>query len=164
MSVTEGSPAPARHSDPEHRRDLAAMLQPLTRSLIAAELPILAGHGVSMWGYSVLLTLTRRPVDTQAALAEAIGADKTRIIAVLDELQRQGMITREPDPADRRARRLGVTERGRRVALAVQAEIHANEDRLLSLLPEEDRYGFLRAVRLLSRLPREEIVGRRASE
>jgi DNA-binding MarR family transcriptional regulator len=117
-----------------------------------------------MWGYSVLLTLMRRQVHTQAALAEAIGADKTRIIAVLDDLQRQDMITREPDPADRRGRRLGVTEQGRRVAVAVQAEIHVNEDRLLDRLPEDDRRGFLRAVELLSRLPREEIVGRRVTE
>lgn len=155
---------PTSHPHPEHRRDLAAMLQPLTRSLIAAELPILAAHGISMWGYSVLLTLMRRQVHTQAALAEAIGADKTRIIAVLDDLQRQDMITREPDPADRRGRRLGVTEQGRRVAVAVQAEIHVNEDRLLDRLPEDDRRGFLRAVELLSRLPREEIVGRRVTE
>ena len=46
--------------------------------------------GVSMWGYSVLLALDRSAIRTQAALAEAIGADKTRIIAILDELQQSG--------------------------------------------------------------------------
>ncbi len=84
------------------RRDLAAMLHPLVESLIAMELPILAEHGISMWAYSVLSVLDDSPIRTQAALATAIGADKTRIISTLDALQAAGHITREPDPQDRR--------------------------------------------------------------
>ena len=72
------------------RPDLAAMLAPLIRELIAAELPVLKAHDLSMWGYSVLLALDESPVRTQAVLAEAIGADKTRIIPTLDELQTRG--------------------------------------------------------------------------
>ena len=71
---------------PGRRDDLAAMLHPLLRDLVAAELPILAAHDLSMWGYVVLNALDRSPVRTQTALAEAIGADKTRIIGTLDEL------------------------------------------------------------------------------
>jgi predicted transcriptional regulator len=87
------------------RRDLAAMVAPLARTLIAAEEPVLRAHGISMWGYVVLTALAEEaaePVRTQAALAQAIGADKSRIIGVLDELQEQGLIERYPDPADRR--------------------------------------------------------------
>jgi DNA-binding MarR family transcriptional regulator len=142
------------------RRDLAAMLQPLLRKLIAAELPVLAGHRISMWGYVVLNALDGSPARTQAALAQAIGADKTRIIAILDELQEAGLITREPDPADRRARLLAITAAGRRVRAAVQAEIQANEDRVLSRLPAAGRRAFLDAAELLSSLPQEEITGR----
>jgi DNA-binding MarR family transcriptional regulator len=135
------------------RRDLAAMLQPLVRALVAAELPVLARHGVSMWGYVVLSALDGGPARTQAALAQAIGADKTRIIGVLDGLQEAGLITREPDPADRRARLLSITPAGHRVRAAVQAEIQANEDRVLSRLPAADRRAFLRAAQALSALP-----------
>ncbi|MBT2401794.1 MarR family winged helix-turn-helix transcriptional regulator [Streptomyces sp. ISL-100] len=141
------------------RRDLAAVLQPLVRSLIAAELPVLAAHDLSMWGYVVLSALDDGPVRTQAALAEAIGTDKTRIIATLDQLQESGLISRTPDPADRRARLLSITEAGRKVRRSAQAGIRANEDRLLAMLPPADRRGFLRAVRALSALSREEIVG-----
>lgn len=141
------------------RRDLAAMLQPLLRSLIAAELPVLARHGVSMWGYVVLNALDGRPARTQAALAQAIGADKTRIIATLDELQEAGLIAREPDPADRRARLLSITAAGRRTRQAAQAEIQANENRVLARLPAADRQAFLRAVRALSAVPAAEITG-----
>lgn len=142
-----------------HRRDLAAMLQPLTRALVAAELPVLARHGISMWGYVVLNALDGGPAGTQAALADAIGADKTRIIAILDELQQAGLIRREPDPADRRARLLSITTAGRQVRLAVRGEIQANEDRVLARLPAGDRQAFLRAAATLSTLPQEEFTG-----
>jgi DNA-binding MarR family transcriptional regulator len=140
------------------RRDLAAMLQPLLRALVAAELPVLARNGVSMWGYTVLSALDGGPARTQAALAQAIGADKTRIIGVLDELQDAGLICREPDPADRRARLLSITPAGHRARAAVQAEIQSNENRVLGLLPAADRRAFLRAAQALSSLAPEEIA------
>jgi hypothetical protein len=42
--------------------------------------------------------LARQPAGTQLALAEAIRYDKTRLIGLLDELERDGLITRKPDP------------------------------------------------------------------
>ncbi len=141
-----------------HRPDLAAMMSPLTRALIDAELPVLREQGLSMWGYSVLLALGERPLRTQAALAQSIGADKTRIIAVLDDLQRAGLIERTPDPADRRARLLALTAEGRRVRESAQAAIQRNEERLLARLPPEDRAAFLRVLRALAALPPEEIT------
>ena len=143
----------------QERRDLAAMLHPLTRALVAAELPVLARHGISMWGYIVLNALEDGPARTQAALAQAIGADKTRIIATLDELQQAGLISREPDPADRRIRLLAISAAGREVRAGAQSAIQANEDRVLARLEPADRRSFLRAARILSALPPEEITG-----
>lgn len=138
------------------RPDLAAMAAPLTRALMAAETPILREHGLSMWAYAVLLRLGERPVRTQAALAESIGADKTRIIGVLDDLQRRGLIERSPDPADRRVRLLSITPEGRRLRDAAQAGIRRMEERLLSRLPGDDKEAFLRVLRVLSALPSQE--------
>lgn len=106
-----------------------------------------------MWGYVVLNALDDGPARTQAALAQAIGADKTRIIAILDELQRDGLITREPDPADRRARLLSITPAGRQTRVAAATEIQANENRILAVLPSVDREAFLRCVQTLSTPP-----------
>ena len=134
------------------------MMHPFLRTLIAAELPVLAAHGVSMWGYAVLTTLDDDPVRTQAALAESIGADKTRIIGTLDELQEAGLISRTPDPEDRRARLLAITAKGRRVRRAARSEIRAAEERILAHLAPADRRGFLRALETLSALPQEKVV------
>lgn len=135
------------------------MLQPLVKSLIAAELRVLEEHDISMWGYVVLSALDDSPIRTQAALAEAIGADKTRIISTLDRLQAAGLISREPDPEDRRARLLSITQDGRSARRAAQADIQANEDRVLATLSAADRQAFLRAAQALSAMPHEEIVG-----
>lgn len=131
------------------RPDLAAMLYPLVRKLIAIEMPVLATHQVSMWGYSVLTALDDTPVRTQAALAEAIGADKSRIIGTLDELQQAGLIERTPDPDDRRVRLLSITTEGRRVRRAVRRGIQAQEQQVLDSLPLADRRTFIRILQQL---------------
>jgi DNA-binding MarR family transcriptional regulator len=134
------------------RNDLAAMLHPLLRDLVAAEQPILVAHDVSMWGYVVLNALDQSPVRTQAALADAIGADKTRIIPTLDELQQKGYIERRPDPYDRRVRLLEITPSGREVKNAVQVDIQRGEERWLSELTAQERDVFLRALERMRRL------------
>ncbi len=132
------------------RPDLAAMLAPLIRELIAAELPVLEAQGLSMWGYSVLLGLDQSPVRTQAALADAIGADKSRIIPVLDDLEAQGSIRRRPDPDDRRVRLLEITGKGRAAKDAAQNAIQRGEERWLQRLSADDRRVFLRALQQLA--------------
>ncbi|WP_433661612.1 MarR family winged helix-turn-helix transcriptional regulator [Nocardia sp. CA-128927] len=132
------------------RPDLAAMIAPFMRTLLAVELPVLERHGVSMWGYAVLLGLGKEPVYTQAALAKSINADKTRIIGVLDELQQSGLIVREPDPADRRVNLVSITPVGRSLRDRVQADIQEQENRLLEQLPVADRRAFLRSLQTLS--------------
>src|SRR3984893_14383311 len=126
------------------------MLAPLVRDMMAAELPVLEAHGLSMWGYIVLVALDRSAIRTQAALAEAIGADKTRIIATLDELQQGGLIERVGDPDDRRARLLSITEEGRTAKEDTQAAIQRGEERWLGTLSATDRAVFLRVLQQLS--------------
>jgi DNA-binding MarR family transcriptional regulator len=135
------------------RPDLAAMLAPLIRELMAAEMPVLNEHGLTMWGYTVLLSLDQSPVRTQAALAEAISADKTRIIPVLDELQDQGYIERRADPDDRRVRLLEITDAGRAIKDAVQTAIQRKEERWLQTLSADDRRTFLRVLQHLTQEP-----------
>ena len=136
----------------DDRPDLAAMVVPLGRSLLAIEAPILDAHGISMWAYIVLSRLSDQPLRGQAVLAEAIGADKTRLIDILDDLQDRGLIRREPDPADRRARLLALTAKGRRLRDQVRRAIRREEERLLAALPVTERAAFLRALRRLADL------------
>jgi DNA-binding MarR family transcriptional regulator len=134
---------------PDDRRDLAAMLVPLARALVAREEPALQAHDISMWGYIVLTALAEQPVRTQAALAQAINADKSRIIGVLDDLQQRGLIKRQPDAADRRVHLLSLTPGGDRLRQSVEAAIRRSEEEVLATLPAGDREAFLRSLKSL---------------
>ena len=125
------------------------MVARLARALIEAERPILATYELPMWGYIVLTALRDEPMRTQAALARSIGADKTRIIGVLDDLQERGLIEREPDPDDRRVRLLRLTAAGRRLQGKVRSAIREQEEGVLGELSAADRSAFLRVLRLL---------------
>ena len=147
MSAT---PVPGPAGDPEvPRRDLAAMIVPLARALVAAEEPVLQAYQVPMWGYVVLNALAEQPVRTQAALAQSIGADKSRIIGVLDDLQQRELIKRQPDAADRRVHLLSLTPAGDRLRQSVEAAIRASEEKVLATLPPGDREAFLRSLKSL---------------
>ena len=134
---------------PDDQRDLAAMFVPLARALVAREEPVLHAHGISMWGYIVLTALAEQPVRTQAALAQAINADKSRIIGVLDDLQRRGLIRRQPDATDRRVHLLSLTAAGDRLRRSAQAAIRDREEDVLASLPSADREVFLRSLQVL---------------
>lgn len=56
---------------------------------------------------------------TQLELARLLAIDKTTLTAVLDRLERDGLVVRTPDPADRRARIPATTEAGRRAWSAI---------------------------------------------
>ena len=122
------------------------MFARITRRLIEAERPLLDAHGLTMWGYTALTHLARGPAETQLALAAAIGHDKTRLISVLDALERDGLITREPDPGDRRARLVRITALGLERHRAAVADIRAMEDELLAGLSAGERQTLLAAL------------------
>jgi DNA-binding MarR family transcriptional regulator len=137
----------------EFRTDLAATLAPLWRALLSAERQVAADHGLTMWAYAALHRLAQAgaPVRGQAVLAADLGLDKTRLIPVLDDLQERGLIRREPDPGDRRARLLSLTPQGRRLFARAQRKLHVYEDQLLAGLDGADRSRFLRALATVSR-------------
>ena len=128
------------------REDLGALLARAMRRIMEAERPLLEAHGVSMWAYVALTLLARRPAPTQLALAEAMGYDKTRLIRILDGLESDGLISRAPDPSDRRARVIELTAAGRAKFAAIQLDVHAMEDELLSTLGAAERKALRSAL------------------
>jgi DNA-binding MarR family transcriptional regulator len=134
------------------REDLGALFARITRRLIDAERPLLAAHGLTMWGYVALSRLAVGPAETQQALAAAIGHDKTRLIAVLDALEADGLITRAPDPADRRARLVRIAPAGAERLAAAVADVRAMEDELLGDIDPRERETLLAVLPRLAGL------------
>ncbi|GAA2218649.1 MarR family transcriptional regulator [Promicromonospora sukumoe] len=132
------------------RPELGYLLNRLMRVVIAREEPVLAAAGLRMWDYAVLTALARQDAPTQAQLAAQTGRDKTRLIGNLDRLAELGLVSRAPDPVDRRNRVVSLTAEGRRVLDRCQAGIGAMEDDLLSGLPAGERAAFERALTTLA--------------
>ncbi|PHQ48201.1 MarR family transcriptional regulator [Streptomyces cinnamoneus] len=98
----------------------------------------LAQDGMRMPHHAVLSAVADLGPVAQAELGRTTGFDPKDMVGILNELQAQELITREPDPADRRKNAITLTEAGRR-RLAHLAELgdEANEALLAALTPVE---------------------------
>jgi DNA-binding MarR family transcriptional regulator len=89
---------------------------------------------------------------TQVRLAEQAGTDIKMTSQVVRNLEQKGLVEREVDPADTRARRLRATRRGARLAPRAIAVVEAVDTEFFSGLPQADAVDFLGR---LARLPEE---------
>jgi DNA-binding MarR family transcriptional regulator len=101
-------------------------------------------------GYQVLAAAARDEHGSQLALAQHLGVDRTVMTYLLDSLAEAGLIERRPDPADRRARRIVATARGRSLLDGLGERLREAEDQVLAGLAEADDRQAFRA--LLQRL------------
>jgi DNA-binding MarR family transcriptional regulator len=96
-------------------------------------------HGVGLRGQLVLSSLKTECGRTQLALGAALFLDKTTLTTVLDKLERDGLVRRRPDPADRRVRIPEITEAGIAVQEKVAEAIGVVERGLLGSLGEDEQ-------------------------
>ncbi len=90
-------------------------------------------------GHQVLEAATRTPPVTQRVIAQEVGIDRTVMTYLLDDLEREGLLTRRPDPADRRGRQVVATERGLARLADLRAKLATAQDHVLGDLPPADR-------------------------
>ena len=69
-------------------------------------------HKITLPQWRALAHVGNNAAITQAALAQALDTDPMTISGVLDRLEKNGLITREPDPADSRAKLTQLTPEG----------------------------------------------------
>lgn len=89
-------------------------------------------------GYLVLVALAGGEPPTQLALAREVSLDRTVMTYLLDDLEAHELVTRRPDPRDRRARQVLITDTGRSRLDQVRQSLAAAEARLLTDLDAQD--------------------------
>ena len=109
-------------------------------------------YGLSRAGFDVLATLRRAGapyrLPQKAVMAATLRTSGTTSFRI-DRLERQGLVRREPDLADRRGVFVTLTEEGLRLVDTV-APVHlANEDRLLAALSPAERATLVGLLRQL---------------
>jgi DNA-binding MarR family transcriptional regulator len=93
--------------------------------------------------YTALSVLRDGRTFTNAQLARRSLVRPQSMNEVVVALERRGLIRREPDPDDLRRARTELTDEGRRVLAACDAELARLEDEMLGDLPAADRSRLL---------------------
>ena len=117
---------------------------------------MLANIGLCARQAGILTMVTELEPMTQKALADALGIDRTTMVALLDDLEEKGHVARQRHPHDRRAFLVHPTDSGRAAKVtAVQILDEQQRQFLAPLTPAERR----QLAALLTRLPRRPAPG-----
>ncbi len=110
---------------------------------------VLVAAGGSLPSWIVLSTLAEVGCVSQAALASHVHLEGATITHHIDRLEAAGLVTRQLDPADRRVRKLELTEAGaelhsRLLAAAIELQVV-----VLAGLSSDDRAALARCLAVI---------------
>ena len=107
--------------------------------------------GLHPYHHAVLALLDEGSVETQGAIADALGYDRGQLVGLLDELEEKKLVERRRDPADRRRHIVQLTPRGKQELTKLRALARRLEDEFLASLDDDQRAELHTALRLLAR-------------
>jgi MarR family transcriptional regulator, lower aerobic nicotinate degradation pathway regulator len=140
--ATEPSPDPALT---EFAGQLFFRLWRASHTRVAAALESI---GLTPALFGLLNLIGRLEGANQQELGTAMGVDPSTMVALVDELEAQGLAKRQPHPTDRRARAVALTAKGRRLRDRGREMASQVEDEVLGGLSATDRRELLRLLRL----------------
>lgn len=109
---------------------------------------LVLAHGISEACAMPLISIGRMGDGVrQVAVAEEIGVEGPSLVRLLDQLCASGLVERRDDAADRRAKTLWLTARGRRTTQRIERELVALRTRVLADVSREDLEAALRVFR-----------------
>lgn len=95
--------------------------------------------GLRVRHYSVLSVACDAGGISQRKLSEVLGLDPSQIVALVDDLDDQGLVERLPDPQDRRTRLVAPTRRGKTVRRRARRDAAEAREVYLAALSEQER-------------------------
>ncbi|WP_261368272.1 MarR family winged helix-turn-helix transcriptional regulator [Pseudosulfitobacter koreensis] len=106
--------------------------------------------GVTNGQFSLMMSLNRPVGPRISDLVPFLGMDRTTLTAALKPLERRGLVVSDPDEADRRARRLRLTDAGRALLAEALPAWRATHDAVDAALkpvnPQDLRDGLMALV------------------
>jgi DNA-binding MarR family transcriptional regulator len=95
--------------------------------------------GESPYHHAVLAVLDENAVETQAAIADALGYDRSWLVGLLDELEEADLIERRRDPADRRRHVVSLKPAGKKKLASLREIASQVEEQFLAPLEPGQR-------------------------
>jgi len=114
-----------------------------------------SGYDITPVQYAALLAIKVMPNSDQVQIANYISYDKVTIGGVVERLQRKGLISRDVNERDKRARILNITNEGIHMISQVDAVIEQIQQDILKMLDEEEQQTFMRLLRKATQSPKE---------
>lgn len=108
--------------------------------------------GLKRHGYAALSLACTEHGPTQREMAAFLRLDPSRLVAILDELERRNLVVRELDPSDRRSRIIRATEDGRRLRAQAADAVREVDETLLGHVSTEERTSLINALRRIASL------------
>ena len=113
--------------------------------VLAASEAFLAKHEMSQGRFTVLMLLNRNPdqPSSPSDLAAKSGVTRATMTGLLDGLERERLIRREPDRNDRRMFMVELTSRGRKLLDGILPDYYRRIAKLMGQLDEEEKKGLV---------------------
>jgi DNA-binding MarR family transcriptional regulator len=108
-------------------------------------------YGVNGRDLAVMVVLKASEQASQLELARRLGVDRTTMVALLDGLERRGLVARRAHTEDRRKNVVGLTPQGRDVLEHATKAGEEAERRFLAPLGEDDAQRLRRSLQALAR-------------
>lgn len=133
-----GDSADGAVGPPAATRDLGWALGTLLRAYLKRVGETVAELPGGARGFQVLTIANGGFCANQAAVAEHLGIDRTVMTYLLDDLEAHKLVRREPDPADRRSRRVVLTAKGRKTLARLGGRVQDIERHVLADLDDAE--------------------------
>ena len=89
--------------------------------------------------FGVMTMVAAQPGMSQQQLHEKTGIDPSSMVAVIDDLQARGLAERRPDPDDRRARTIFLTEQGEQTLKRLRGLAASQQREFFAALTAQER-------------------------
>ncbi|MBX2855489.1 MAG: MarR family winged helix-turn-helix transcriptional regulator [Rhodobacteraceae bacterium] len=93
--------------------------------------------------FSTLAIISESPGVMQSEVARMLGIERSGLVAIVDGLEKRGLVERKPFPGDRRVHALHPTKAGRETFNRGINAVTAHEDSALSMLSSGERKKLL---------------------
>jgi DNA-binding MarR family transcriptional regulator len=144
-------------SEDQHNQDRDDTLAEAVRS-VAHQLRRISVQSLARWEVTpaqsrALRVVTRYGAIRLTELSEHLHIAPRSVTEVVDVLEAKGLVERRPDPQDRRATLVAVTEHGIEIGKAIRSAQGAETERLFDRLSATDRNHLARILRKLRAEP-----------
>jgi DNA-binding MarR family transcriptional regulator len=135
--------------DPGADESLSEAFRSVARRLRETSHQALAPWDITPSAFRALRILGRDGAMRLSELSEHLRIAPRSVTEVADTLESRGLAERRPDPADRRATLIGLTEHGASVLDAIRAARGTEAERVFGKLSATDRANLARILRKL---------------